>query len=243
MIADCLRLAILPTIGGNFPFRRSLKRYFKYCNGEEDMGNARTTYLTGLTLTSLFAVGSVLVAQAAPADYRYSSHRHHYGHYGVHNRYAAVHGPYGATRYRYRVGNVAAARGYYGPARYRYGVGGVAAPGLPPQGYDYVGSYNEGNLPPQSSYAGGGLLGFGLMQSRPVYVLPDGSLTYSASDYYNWRGPAYGYGFTGPGPVAGPAEGAASAAGGALDAATLGILGPTNAPPPPPAPPPETTGH
>src|ERR1700733_14954710 len=81
MIADCLRLAILPTIGGNFPFRRSLKRYFKYCNGEEDMGNARTTYLTGLTLTSLFAVGSVLVAQAAPADYRYSSHRHHYGHY------------------------------------------------------------------------------------------------------------------------------------------------------------------
>jgi hypothetical protein len=48
-----------------------------------------------------------------------------------------------------------------------------------------------------------------------------------------------GYGPMGSGTVVG----AANAAGGALDAATLGILGPTNAPPPPPAPTPETTSH
>jgi hypothetical protein len=150
------------------------------------------------------------------------------GHYG---RYAmgGYHG-YGARYGRYARG------GYYGPRYGRYAVGGgFAAQAIPPQGYDYVGSYTGTYASPQPNYAGGQGLGF--FGSQPVYVLPNGMLTSSLSDYYSYRGPSYGYG-GGLGPVGGPVEGVASAAGATLDAATLGIFGPTNAgytPPPPPA--------
>jgi hypothetical protein len=157
---------------------------------------------------------------------------HHYG--AMHGRYAmgGYHG-YGARYGRYAMG------GYYGPryGRYAVGGGGFAATAIPPQGYDYVGSYEGSYAPPQPNYGAGGFgQGFGLGQSRPVYVLPDGSLTSSLSDYYSRLG-ASSYGNGGP-----VGLGAANPVGGTINAATLGILGPTNAEynPPPPAAGPET---
>jgi hypothetical protein len=225
---------------------------------EIGMNKVKATHLAGVALVSLLALGVQQVAQAEPMDHHSGAMHGHYarhGHYGAMHDRSAMGGHYGAMHGRYAMGGYHgygarhgryAMGGYhgYGPRYGRYAVGGgIAAAAIPPQGYgEFMGSYQGSYPPPQPSYGGQGLGFFG---SQPVYVLPNGMLTSSLSDYYNYRGPSYGYG-GGLGPVGGPVEGVANATGATLDAATLGIFGPTNtgyAPPPAAAPPPPAAQH
>jgi hypothetical protein len=188
------------------------------------MSNVIAAHLTGVSLASLLAVGGVQVALAQGYDYRPNQHAHgamhtgHPYHMGMHRpmhmqgHYAAMHGyHYGMHGGRYY--------GMHG--RYAVGSGIAAAPAIPPQGYDYVGSYG-GDVPQQPNYGGSGFggngFGLGMGLARPVYVLPDGNLTSSLEDYYSRLGSSSGHQSMGSGRI------------GALNAETFGALGPQGAP-------------